>query len=127
MNTEKHTYLIEHIFKTFFPGVEYVVEPENSLNYLYNIRLTNVLHKLYDPNEFVPRYKFENVTENYSELYFENIIKDFASSLTGLILIYYKTKDGKSPIILTPNQTKHENYGIVSLIKDPHRHRFDTQ
>ena len=56
MNTEKHTYLIEHIFKTFFPGVEYVVEPENSLSYLYNIRLTNVLHKLFDPNEFVPRY-----------------------------------------------------------------------
>lgn len=127
MNTEKHTYLIEHIFKTFFPGVEYVVEPENSLSYLYNIRLTNVSCKLYNPFDFDPTYKFENLTESYGESFFESTIKGFAPTLSGLILIYYKTKDGKSPVILTPSRTKHESYGIVNLIKDPHRNRFDTQ
>lgn len=124
METDKHIYLINKIFTTFFPGVEYVVEPENSLSYLYNICLTNVSCKIFNPSNFDPTYKFENLTESYGESFFETTIKGFAPTLSGLILIYYKTKDGKSPIILTPSQTKYESYGIVNLIKDPHRNRF---
>ena len=127
MNTEKHTYLIEQIFKTFFPGVEYVVEHENSLDYLYNIRLTNIVGKNYNPFDFDPTYKFENVDEVYTESHFINTFKGFAPTLSGLTLIYYIiTHNGKSSVILTPTQTKCDYYGIIDSIKDPHRNRFEN-
>jgi hypothetical protein len=121
METNKHIHLIQNIFTTFFPGVKYVIEHEKSLDYWFNIRLTNVFDRDFTHfNEYIFEHKNGVI---YNEDYFMTVFKGFAPTLSGQILIYY-TKDGRYPIIMTPNQTKYENYGIVSLIKDPHRNRF---
>lgn len=127
METDKHIYLIKTIFMTFFPGVDYVIEHETSLDYLYNIRLKNVVERVYDVEAYcVSQYKFENCDVSYSSDYFISVFKGFATTLTGQILIYY-TKEGKSPVLITPNQTKNDNYSIVSLLTDPYRNRFDNR
>jgi hypothetical protein len=120
-----HIFLIESIFKTFFPGVEYVIESENSLEYLYNIRLTNSLGKTYNPMSFDPIYRFNSNTY-YSENDFVLVFREFSSSLSGLILIYYQhlNDNQKTSIIVTPSQTKNRNYGIYAAITDPHKNRF---
>ena len=123
----KHIYLIDSIFNTFFPGVEYVIESENSLVYLYNIRLTNAIGKTYNPMSFDPIYRFSSNTY-YSEHDFTIAFREFAVSLSGLILVYYQHlhDNKKTSIIVTPNQTKNRDYGIYEAIIDPHKHRFNN-
>lgn len=123
----KHIYLIDSIFNTFFPGVEYVIESENSLVYLYNIRLTNAIGKIYNPMSFDPIYRFSSNTY-YSEHDFTIAFREFAVSLSGLILVYYPhlNDDKKTSIIVTPSQTKNRDYGIYAAITDPHKNRFEN-
>jgi len=125
----KHIFLIDSIFNTFFPGVEYVIESENSLEYLYNIRLTNANGKQYNPMSFDPIYSFNSTPKvYYSEQDFVMTFREFSVSLSGLILVYYHhlTDNKKTSIIVTPNQTKNRNYGIYDAITDPHKYRFDN-
>ena len=125
----KHIYLIDSIFNTFFPGVEYVIESENSLEYLYNIRLTNTIGKIYNPMSFDPIYSFSSTPKVcYSEDEFVMVFREFSVSLSGLILVYYQHlhDNKKTSIIVTPNQTKNRDYGIYEAIIDPHKHRFNN-
>jgi hypothetical protein len=121
---DKDKFLIDKIFKTFFKGVEYGIELEKSHNYLYNICLTNLKRLYFNPSSFTPEFSFENTDNRYDEDEFAFIFRNFAPTLSGLILIYYVKKDLGSRIILTPNQIKNENYGIIARITDPYTNRF---
>lgn len=119
-----HEVIIKRIFDTFFRGVEYEVEPENSLKYLYNIRLTNLIKAEYAQG-FTTQFNFEGSFNVYREDDFTTTFRHFASVLSGSVLIYAHIH-GRNRIIVTPEQIRNENYGLLARIQDPYKNKFDN-
>ena len=119
-----HEVLIQRIFETFFKGVEYVIEPELSLKYLYNIKLTNIKRAFYGQHSFLPEFEFNGTNNIYSEDDFAITLRHFAPNIGGYILVYAFINN-RDRVIVTPDQIRIENYGIVSRIKDPYKNRFE--
>lgn len=120
-----HEVLINRIFETFFKEVEYVIEPELSLKYLYNIKLTNLIKAEFSVNLFIPQFKFNGTSKIYSEDDFITTFRHFAPTLSSGVLIYTYL-NGRNRIIVTPEQIRNENYGLVAMIKDPYKNKFDN-
>lgn len=119
-----HEYIIKKVFETFFEGVKYVIEPETSYRYLYNIKLENVNGCYFNEVKYIPEYKFEGTNNVFNEDDFVIVLRNFAPILNGSILIYGFINN-RNRIIVTPDQIRNENYGIISRIKDPFKNRFD--
>lgn len=119
-----HEYIIKKVFETFFEGVKYVIEPETSYRYLYNIKLENVNGCYFNEVKYIPEYKFEGTNNVFNEDDFVIVLRNFAPILNGDILIYGFINN-RNRIIVTPDQIRNENYGIISRIKDPFKNRFD--
>lgn len=120
-----HELIIKKIFDTFFVGVKYVIEPETSYRYLYNIKLINVKGCAFNDVNFLPEYKFDDTDNVFNEDDFVVVLRNFAPTLEGSILIYCNIHN-RNRIIVTPEQIRNENYGIISRIKDPFKNRFDV-
>ena len=120
-----HEYIIKRVFETFFEGVKYVIEPETSYRYLYNIKLENVKGCYFNARNYLPEYKFENTDTVFNEDDFVVVLRNFAPTLKGSVLIYCYINN-RNRIIVTPEQIRNENYGIISRIKDPFKNRFDV-
>ena len=120
-----HEFILKRVFETFFEGVEYIIEPETSNMYLYNIKLLNVINCRFNTSTYMPEYVFDNTSNVFNETDFSTVLRNFAPTLRSSILVYC-FYNNRNRIIVTPEQIRNENYGIVASIKDPFKNRFDV-
>jgi hypothetical protein len=119
-------FLIQKIFKTFFPDLEYTIIPEFTDKYLYNVCIRNIIDVKFSTIVYTPQY-ISDCNKMYSDEDFIGIFKGFAPNLNGKVLVYqkskYKTK--MESIIVTPTMTLNDSYGLVARITDPYFNKMN--
>ena len=121
----KGEFIIHKLFKTFFPDLEYTVTPEITHKYLYNVCISNIIDLKFCTIKYIPVY-ISTKNKTYSDEDFIGVFKGFAPNLNGQVLVHHesKFKPNLKSIIVTPNMTIKENYGLIARITDPYFDRF---